>query len=119
MITYIIRRFVQAIVVLFIVSIMVFLMVRLLPGDPILMYGSQAGIQTLSNEQLEILRHEFVPRNASEGTHHSRLEATPPDPTARPIDIGLDRGDHGVECCLVFRLGDQRRSQRHRQAPEN
>ena len=40
MTAYIIRRFVQAGVVVILASILVFLMIRLLPGDPILLYVS-------------------------------------------------------------------------------
>ena len=41
MITYIIRRLLQGLVVLFLVSVIVFFSVRLLPGDPVLIFVSQ------------------------------------------------------------------------------
>jgi len=59
MLTYITRRLIIAVLVIFIVSLAVFLMVRLLPGDPILMYLSQGQLQTFSEERIEFIRHEF------------------------------------------------------------
>jgi peptide/nickel transport system permease protein len=46
MTTYIVRRFIAAIVVLIIVSIIVFVVMRLLPGDPIRMLVGQSGNYT-------------------------------------------------------------------------
>ena len=40
--TFIIRRLLQIVLVLLVVTLLVFLMVRLLPGDPILMYMTAA-----------------------------------------------------------------------------
>ena len=57
--SYIIRRFMHAVLVIFIVSLVVFFMIRLLPGDPVLMYMSQEQYQSLSMEQVEIVRKEF------------------------------------------------------------
>ncbi|MGB9887876.1 MAG: ABC transporter permease, partial [Moorellales bacterium] len=60
MATYIARRLIHAVVVLVIVSIMVFLIMRLLPGDPLLIYIAQsAELQAMSPEMLQELRHEF------------------------------------------------------------
>jgi peptide/nickel transport system permease protein len=59
MTSYIIRRLILAIIVLFLVSVFVFLAMRLLPGDPILMYVSSSSVQEITDEQLEALRHEF------------------------------------------------------------
>ncbi len=57
--TYIIRRVLQMILILFLVTIIVFFMVRLLPGDPILLYLSQQEMdQTYTLEEIEHLRHE-------------------------------------------------------------
>ena len=41
MITYIIRRLLWGLVVLFLVSLIVFFSVRLLPGDPVLIFVAQ------------------------------------------------------------------------------
>ena len=46
--TFIIRRLLQIVLVLLVVTMLVFLMVRLLPGDPILMYMTQQNMEILS-----------------------------------------------------------------------
>lgn len=59
MTSYIIRRLILAIIVLILVSVFVFLAMRLLPGDPVLMFVSSSSVQEITDEQLEALRHEF------------------------------------------------------------
>ncbi|MFP4642663.1 MAG: ABC transporter permease [Dehalococcoidia bacterium] len=60
MTTYIIRRLIQALVVLIIVTLVVFFVMRLLPGDPLKIYmGQTAGIGGMPEERIEKLRHEF------------------------------------------------------------
>lgn len=59
MTTYIIRRLILALIVLFIVSVLVFLAMRLLPGDPVMMYISASSSQEVSEEQLNLIRKEF------------------------------------------------------------
>ncbi len=59
MTTYIIRRLILALIVLFLVSILVFLAMRLLPGDPVMMYISASSSQEITEEQLNQLRHEY------------------------------------------------------------
>jgi peptide/nickel transport system permease protein len=56
---FIIRRLIQALFVLIIVTIIVFLAVRLLPGDPILMIISQSEMNEITQEDIESLRHEY------------------------------------------------------------
>jgi peptide/nickel transport system permease protein len=58
MTAYIIRRLIQLVIVLLIVSIMVFLAMRLLPGDPIRMILTQSQVTQVTEEQIEQLRHE-------------------------------------------------------------
>ena len=53
---YIVRRLAQSVVILLVVSIIIFLMMRLLPGDPILMYLSQNEMMEITEEQLAYLR---------------------------------------------------------------
>jgi peptide/nickel transport system permease protein len=59
MTTYIIRRLILAVIVLFLVSVFVFLAMRLLPGDPVLMYMSSQSVQEVTEEQLDLIRHQF------------------------------------------------------------
>ena len=62
--TFIIRRLLQIVVVLVVVTMLVFLMVRLLPGDPILMYMSSQNMEILSQEQIDVIRHDVgIDRN--------------------------------------------------------
>jgi len=60
MTTYIIRRILQALLVLILVTIIVFFVIRLLPGDPLLIYiGQQSTMQAMDESQIEQLRIEF------------------------------------------------------------
>jgi len=49
----------QAILVIIIVTFLVFIVIRLLPGDPILIYLSSQDIQTLTIEQIEAAKAQF------------------------------------------------------------
>jgi peptide/nickel transport system permease protein len=55
---YIIRRLIQSVIVIFLVTIMVFIGMRLLPGDPIYMIISTNTAQELTAEDLDKIRHE-------------------------------------------------------------
>ena len=59
MTAYIIRRLVLAVIVLLLVSMFVFLAMRLLPGDPVLMYMSSQSVQEVTEEQLDLIRHQY------------------------------------------------------------
>ncbi|OFW59839.1 MAG: peptide ABC transporter [Actinobacteria bacterium RBG_16_64_13] len=60
MVTYVIRRFVIGILVLVLVSLIVFFSLRLLPGDPALIYvASQVGGTGVTQEKLDEIRVEF------------------------------------------------------------
>lgn len=59
MITYITRRFIQAVFVLLLVSIIVFLALRLLPGDPIYLLLTSEELQIRTPEEIQLLKHEF------------------------------------------------------------
>lgn len=59
MTSYIIRRLVMAVIVLIIVSLMVFIAMRLLPGDPIRMLVTQSEQQEFTEQQIQALRHQF------------------------------------------------------------
>ncbi len=59
MTTYTIRRLILSVIVLLPALIFVFLAMRLLPGDPVLMYMSASSVQEITEEQLEQVRYEF------------------------------------------------------------
>ena len=60
MTTYIIRRLIQAFVVLIVATIIIFCVMRLLPGDPILLFVSQDEYtRTTSQEDIDALRAKF------------------------------------------------------------
>ncbi len=60
MTTYIIRRLIQAIFILIIVTLVVFFVMRLLPGDPIIIYVAQtAQLEAMPPEMIDSLRAKF------------------------------------------------------------
>lgn len=61
MTTFIIRRLLHGLIVLILVTILVFFAMRLLPGDPLLIYLAQKNqnVQELPPEVIEELRHEY------------------------------------------------------------
>lgn len=59
MLTYVIRRLLHALVVVLLVSVLVFLVIRMLPGDPIEMLVARGDTQEYSQERVEQLRHEL------------------------------------------------------------
>jgi peptide/nickel transport system permease protein len=59
MISFLIRRFLQSVIVLVIVSILVFMAMRLLPGDPIRMIITAANSESFTEEQIAEVRHEY------------------------------------------------------------
>lgn len=58
MLSYIIRRLLHAVVIIILVSFAVFILVRAIPGDPIDMLVTQNVMVTLTDEQVEQVRHE-------------------------------------------------------------
>jgi peptide/nickel transport system permease protein len=59
MISYIIRRILIGVIIIFLVTVIVFLFIRLLPGDPLTIYLSRTDMQKLTDEQLLQLRVKF------------------------------------------------------------
>lgn len=59
MTTYLIRRLIQAVFVLLLLTFIVYGVMRFVPGDPLLMYLSATDIQSLSPERLAAARHEL------------------------------------------------------------
>ena len=58
MLTYIIRRLLHALLVIILVSIVVFTLIRMMPGDPIEMLYAESAVAQLTAEDMEELRHE-------------------------------------------------------------
>jgi peptide/nickel transport system permease protein len=58
MTNFIIRRIIQSIIVLVLITAVVFIAVRLLPGDPIMMYISSYTQQQYTQAQIQLIRHE-------------------------------------------------------------
>lgn len=56
---YIMHRLIQALIVLFIVTALVFILMHLLPGDPILYYLTQDRFTQATPEEIADLRHQF------------------------------------------------------------
>jgi peptide/nickel transport system permease protein len=60
MTTYIVRRVFQAFIVLVLVTLLVFFVMRLLPGDPLIIYIAQtAQLEAMPPEMLDKMRHQF------------------------------------------------------------
>ncbi len=57
--TFIIRRLIHAVIVLILVTLIVFLAMRILPGDPIYMILSEGQMTNISEEEVEAARHEY------------------------------------------------------------
>ena len=56
--TYIIRRLIQSVIVILIVTVFVFVGMRLLPGDPIFMILNRNQVQNITPEDIERIRRE-------------------------------------------------------------
>jgi len=59
MIVYIIRRSIQAFIVIFAVSVLIFLLMRLLPGDPLSLYIARSELEITTPEQYHALLVQF------------------------------------------------------------
>ena len=59
MIAYLIRRLMLGVIILLLVTLLVFLAMRLLPGDPLIIFISQSQVEIYSPERLTELRHEY------------------------------------------------------------
>ena len=59
MTAYIIRRILIGILIILLVTIFVFLVMRLLPGDPLFLFMAQNEISNLPQEKIEQMRHEY------------------------------------------------------------
>ena len=59
MTTYIIRRLIMGLIVLILVSVLVFVAMRLLPGDPIRMLVTESESKEFTEQQIEQLKKQF------------------------------------------------------------
>ena len=59
MTTYILRRLLTALLVIILVSLAVFFVMHLLPGDPLMIYMGDMDVGAMSEQRLQELRHEF------------------------------------------------------------
>lgn len=57
--TYILRRLIQSVVVIFILTILIFFIMRTLPGDPIYVFIGEDSLRGITPEKLAELRHQF------------------------------------------------------------
>ncbi len=57
--SYIIRRLIQSALVLLIISILVFLIMRMLPGDPLSIHLSDQSVKALDPKQIAELKHTY------------------------------------------------------------
>jgi peptide/nickel transport system permease protein len=57
--TFILRRLFQGVTVLLLLTFLVFLVMRLLPGDPVLLYYAQGEVASFTPEQLDAVRAEY------------------------------------------------------------
>jgi peptide/nickel transport system permease protein len=58
-VSYILRRLLRAIVLLFLISLIIFFAMRMLPGDPIYMIMNQGQIANATPEQIQAIRAQF------------------------------------------------------------
>jgi peptide/nickel transport system permease protein len=59
MTAFVVRRLIQSVIVFFLITLLIFMVMRLLPGDPIFMIISKAASETATEMQLDKLRHEY------------------------------------------------------------
>jgi peptide/nickel transport system permease protein len=56
--TYIVRRIILALIIVLLVSFAIFILMRMLPGDPIEMIMSATQLENYTQEQIDAIRHE-------------------------------------------------------------
>lgn len=59
MVNFLISRLFQTVIVVFIVSIIIFISMRILPGDPVLIYINESNLYQYSQQEIEEIRHEY------------------------------------------------------------
>ena len=59
MTSYVIRRLLIGLIIVILVTVLVFLVMRLLPGDPLFLFLAENQIENFSEEQLQEIRHQY------------------------------------------------------------
>lgn len=59
MLTYVVRRLFMGLITIILVTMIVFLVMHLLPGDPLSLFVSQADVSGLTPAQLDMIRHQY------------------------------------------------------------
>ncbi len=59
MIAYLVLRLIQAVIILILVTLMVFMAMHFLPGDPVLMFISQDKYADITQQELQVIRHQY------------------------------------------------------------
>ncbi len=60
MTTYIARRLLQMLIVLIMITLLIFFVMRLMPGDPLIIYIARSGnLENMSFDQIEQLRIQY------------------------------------------------------------
>jgi peptide/nickel transport system permease protein len=92
MTAYIIRRLLIGVIILVLVTMLVFLAMRLLPGDPLVIFISQSQTQTYTPERLAELRHEFGLDKSLPAQYISWIGNTLRGDMGKSINLGQDVG---------------------------
>jgi peptide/nickel transport system permease protein len=59
MTSYVIRRLLIGVIIIILVTVLVFLVMRLLPGDPLYLFLAENQIENFSEQQLQEIRHQY------------------------------------------------------------
>ena len=59
MTAYILHRLKHGVIVIFLVSIFIFLVIHLLPGDPLVIYMAEQQIMDVTEEHYELLKQKY------------------------------------------------------------
>ena len=92
MIAYIIRRLMIGVIILLLVTLLVFLVMRLLPGDPLIIFISQSQTETYTPERLAELRHEYGLDESLPMQYISWIGNMLRGDMGKSINLGLDVG---------------------------
>jgi peptide/nickel transport system permease protein len=92
MTAYIIRRLMLGVIILLLVTLLIFLAMRLLPGDPLIIFISQSQTETYTLEQLAELRHEYGLDRSLPMQYISWIGNILRGDMGKSINLGLDVG---------------------------